>query len=117
MHALPPHSLGQGLIFLAASAALFLLCLAVQYLAYSRLLLKSLRSSEAAEQRRGLKRWASFVVAWQALLILALAVYALQVGRSHPRDLSWIAPPIAALAGTALPLQLAVGRIVRAAIR
>ena len=94
MHALPPHSLGQGLIFLAAGAALFLLCLAVQYLAYSRLLLKSLRSSEAAEQRRGLKRWASFVVAWQALLILALAVYALQVGRSHPRDLSWIAPPI-----------------------
>jgi hypothetical protein len=56
------------------------------------------------------------VVAWQAALILALAVYALLVGRSHPRDLSWIAPPIAALIGTALPLQLAVGRIVRAAI-
>jgi hypothetical protein len=117
VHALPPHPRGQGLIFLAAGAALFLVCLAIHYLAYSRILLKGLKSAIAEEQKRGLKRWAAFVIAWQALLLLALAVYTVQMARVRPQGLAWVVPPLAAIAGTVLPLQLAVGRILRSAIR
>jgi hypothetical protein len=117
VHALPSHPLGQGLIFLAAGAALFLVCLSVHYLAYSRILLKGLRSTDVGEQKRGLKRWAAFVIAWQAVLLLALALYTVQMARSRPHGLAWMVPPLAAIAGTLLPLQLAVGRILRAAIR
>jgi hypothetical protein len=115
VHALPSHPLGQGLIFLAAGAALFLVCLAVHYLAYSRILLKGLKSAVVDEQKRSLKRWAAFVIVWQALLLLALALYAIQIARSGPHGLDWLVPPLAAIAGTVLPLQLAVGRILRAA--
>jgi hypothetical protein len=117
LHALPAHPLGQGLIFVAAGAALFLVCLAVQYLAYSRVLLKGLKSAVGDEQKRGLKRWAAFVIAWQALLLVGLAVYAVEIARERPHGLAWLLPPLAAIAGTLLPLQLAVGRILRAAIR
>ena len=117
MHAVPPHPRGQGLTPLAAGAALFLACLTVHYLAYARILRGGLRSADAAEQKRGLKRWAGFVIAWQAALVIGLAVYTVLVVRSRPQGLAWVAPPIAAILGTALPLQLAVGRILRAAIR
>jgi hypothetical protein len=92
-------------------------CLAVHYLAYSRLLLVALRRPDADEQRRGAKRWLVFVLVWQALVLVAVAAYAFPMARSHPDGLAWVAPPVAAIAGTALPLQLAVGRMVRAALR
>jgi hypothetical protein len=41
-------------------------------------------------------------------------VYALLVVRGHRSGLAWIAPPVAALVGTALPYQLAVVRLARA---
>jgi hypothetical protein len=89
----------------------------VQWLATARLLLPGLRRPEPAEQRRALKRWFAFAVAWQAVLLAAVAAYAFPMSRSHPSDLSWVAPPVAAIFGTALPLQLAVVRIARAAVR
>jgi hypothetical protein len=56
------------------------------------------------------------VAAWQAFLVAALVVYALWLPPSR-RGLAWAAPPLAAVLGTALPLQLAVVRIARSALR
>jgi hypothetical protein len=88
----------------------------VQFAGYSRLLLPGLRSSEPAEKQAALKRWVLFVAAWQALLVAALVVYAI-VLPPRGRGLTWAAPPLAGVVGTALPLQLAVARIARAALR
>jgi branched-subunit amino acid transport protein len=63
-----------------------------------------------------LKRWLVFVAAWQAVLVAALVAYALLLPpRGH--GLTWAAPPLAGVVGTALPLQLAAARIARAALR
>ena len=117
MHALPAHPRGPRLTYLAAAAAVFTACVAVQYLAYARLLLPGLRRPEVAEKRRALKRWFAFAVAWQAALLAAVAAYAFPISRSHPTDATWVAPAVAAILGTALPLQLAVVRIARAVVR
>ena len=93
---------------------MFVGCLAVQYVGYDRLLAAGLRSADLAERRRALKRWAGFAVAWQALVIAGVIAYAFVMTRAHRSGLSWIAPPVAALLGTALPYQLAVMRLARA---
>ncbi|MDQ6744164.1 MAG: hypothetical protein M3Z97_14835 [Candidatus Dormibacteraeota bacterium] len=92
-------------------------CLAVQYLGYSRLLLPGLRSPESGEKRRALKRWLLFVAAWQAVLVAGLVGYALLLPPTRRIGPAWVVPPLAALLGTALPLQLAVVRIARSALR
>lgn len=114
---MPAHARGQDLIFLAAAAAVFLLCVGIQYLAYTWLLLPGLGRPEPPEQKRALKRWFAFAVAWQAALLAAVGGYAFPMAHSHPGSLAWVAPPVAAIVGTALPLQLAVARIARAAVR
>jgi hypothetical protein len=48
-------------------------------------------------------------------LVVALsAIYVAVLGSAHPRGFAWAVPPIAAIFGTALPLQLAVFAILRA---
>jgi len=61
-----------------------------------------------------MKRWVVFALAWQTLVIAGCFVYAFLMSRTHPTGLAWIAPPIAALVGTALPYQLAATRLMRA---
>jgi hypothetical protein len=92
-------------------------CVAVQYIAYSRVLVPGLRSAEPGQKRRALKRWLLFVAAWQALLIAALVAYALLLPPTRRIGIVWVTPPLGALIGTALPLQLAVVRITRSALR
>jgi hypothetical protein len=83
---------------------------------YARLLLPGLRTADPSLKRQALKRWLIFVAAWQAVLVAALVVYAVWLPPSR-RGLAWAAPPLAAVLGTALPLQLAVVRIARSALR
>jgi hypothetical protein len=64
-----------------------------------------------------LKRWLLFVGLWQALLIAGLVAYAVLLPPSRRAGPAWVAPPLGALLGTALPLQLAVVRIARSALR
>jgi hypothetical protein len=45
---------------------------------------------------------------------VSVLVYALVMTRGHHAGLAWIAPPVAALVGTALPYQLAAIRLARA---
>lgn len=86
----------------------------MQYAGYDRILAASLREADAGAQQRGMKRWLVFALVWQALVIAGCFVYAFVMTRSHQSGLAWIAPPIAALLGTALPYQLAVSRLLRA---
>jgi hypothetical protein len=98
-----------------AAAAVFLGCLAVQYLGYERLLASGLRAPAIDARQRAMKRWLLFVVAWQSVVIVGVLAYIFAMTRPHrPPGLSWIAPPVAAMLGTALPLQLAAARLMRA---
>ena len=64
---------------------------------------------------RAIKRWLYFALAWQSLVIVGILVYAFVMTHGHRPDLTWVAPAVAALIGTALPYQLAAMRLVRAA--
>lgn len=92
-------------------------CFALQYLGYSRLLLPGLRSSAPDARRSALKRWLLFVAVWQGLVIAGLVAYAVLGPSRRGAGPAWVAPPLAVLVGTALPLQLAVVRIARSALR
>ena len=63
-----------------------------------------------------MKRWLVFALGWQSLVIASVLVYALVMTRGHHAGLAWIAPPVAALVGTALPYQLAAARLARAGL-
>ena len=52
---------------------------------------------------------------WQSLVIAGVFAYAFAITRTHRAGFLWVVPPIAALFGTALPYQLAVMRLARAA--
>ena len=87
----------------------------MQYAGYDRILAASLREASVEAQQRGMKRWLVFALVWQALVIAGCFVYAFVMTHSHRSGgLAWIAPPIAALLGTALPYQLAASRLLRA---
>jgi len=74
----------------------------------------ALRESDPASRQRGLKRWVLFALAFQSLVIVGVFAYAFAVTRAHRSGFLWIAPPLAALLGTALPYQMAVMRLARA---
>lgn len=57
-----------------------------------------------------------FAVAWQAIVIVGVFAYAFAMTRAPHSGLAWVAPPLAALIGTALPYQLAASRLVRAGL-
>jgi len=103
--------------YLGAGIAAFLVCLGVQLGGYYRLLQPALRMSEVPQRRLGLRRWVAFLVVWQLLVFAGVALYAFLVARAHPHGLAWAAPALGAIVGTAIPLQLAVAGISRAALR
>jgi hypothetical protein len=69
------------------------------------------------DRQRAIKRWLVFALVWQGLVLAGVLVYVLVMTRTRRADLSWVAPPLGALLGTALPYQLAVVRLTRAAWR
>ena len=71
-----------------------------------------LTSADFDERRRALRRWLTFAIAWQAAVVLLIVLYAVPL-HSHPPDAYWAAPPLAAVVGTAVPLQVALVRIMR----
>ena len=113
-------SAGSGLSsngYLLIGVACFLISLGVQLGGYQRLLRPALRAPELAARGAGLKRWVIFLVSWQVLVLVGIAAYAIPIVASHPRGFAWAAPPLGAIMGTALPLQLAVSGIARSAFR
>ena len=51
---------------------------------------------------------------WQVVVVVLAALYVALVGSTRPSGVAWVAPAIAAIFGTALPLQVAVVAIFRA---
>lgn len=95
---------------------MLLVCGAVQYALYSRVLVPGLDRESIQERKRAMLRW--FVlqaIAWAIVLVGAI-VY-VNLVRSHASGLLWILPALGAVVGTGIPLQLAVGRIARSALR
>lgn len=79
------------------------------------MLVAGLRNVDPLARRRSLKRWLTFVVAWQGLVIVGCIVYAFVMTGPRRTSLLWVAPPLGALVGTALPYQLVAMRLARAA--
>jgi len=81
---------------------------------YRRLLQRPLLTHDVAQMRPAVSRWLKVVLAWQVLVVAASAGYVGVMASQHPRGIAWIAPAIAAVLGTAIPLQVAVVAILRA---
>ena len=64
--------------------------------------------------RPAISRWLKLVLVWQVLVVVLAAGYTAVVASAHPLGYFWVAPAIAAIFGTALPLQVAVVAILRA---
>jgi hypothetical protein len=111
-----PSQPSSELNFLAAAAVVFVGCLAVQFIGYDRILAAGLRDPGVAGRRRALKRWVIYAVTWQALVIAGVLLYAVVMTRAPRSGVAWVAPPLAALIGTALPYQLAAMRLLRAGL-
>ena len=103
--------------YLLIGIGVFVISLGVQLGLYQRVLRPALRAGDLTVRAAGLKRWVIFLITWQVLVLVAIAAYALPTVASHPGGFAWMAPPLGAIVGTALPLQLAVSGIARSAFR
>lgn len=74
-----------------------------------------MRTLDTARMRPAVTRWLKVVLVWQVVVVGLAAGYVLTLAPTHPPGLAWVAPAIAAIFGTALPLQVAVIAILRAA--
>jgi hypothetical protein len=83
-------------------------------LAYRAILTPGLRQPNGEARRRALTRWAGAVVGIQLLLVAAIAVYLLLTANAHWPALGRALPPLGAVLGNALTLQLAIVRLGRA---
>jgi len=64
----------------------------------------------------GVRRWLKLVVGWNLAVLVICAGYILLL-RTYENGFLWVAPPVAALFGGAICLQLGAGRIAREALR
>ena len=99
--------------YLAVALAVFIGAAGIQLGLYLRLLRPALAAADMPRSRR----WLAAALGWQVVVLVASAAYVFGRSASHPAGLAWIAPALAALLGTALPMQLAVGAVLRAARR
>lgn len=118
MHPLPAHVRRlTDSTYLAAALGVFVLAAAIQLGLYLWLLRTALSSGDVERTRPAFIRWICVDVVWQGIVLAGAWMYVVTASGQHPSDLAWIAPPLAALLGTALPLQLVVGSTLRAARR
>ena len=101
--------------FVAGGVLTLLLAIGVHYLAYQRFLGRTLADPDPVVRRAGLTGWARFAIAWQLLVLVLGASWIVPFALNHVRGFAWAAPAIGLVVGTALPLQLVVIRISRAA--
>jgi hypothetical protein len=83
------------------------------WLIYRGILRPGLRQPEMEGRRRALARWTGAVVGFQLLLGVAIAVYLVVTAQTHTPALGRALPPLGAVLGNALALQLAVIRLAR----
>ena len=90
---------------------------AVQFGLYTRMLQPALRAADLEAARPGIRRWIVIVLIYQTVVVVLTATYVIVTASRHPHGLAWTAPAVGGVIGTALPLQLAVAAILRAARR
>jgi len=78
------------------------------------MLRERLRAGNFEQLRPALMRWIKVTGAWNLLVAAGCVVYFFAVSSRHGHTVAWIAPPIGAVFGSALALQLVVMPIARA---
>lgn len=87
--------------------------LGIQFGLYSSLLSRPLRNADLEAARPAITRWVKTAIVYQSVVVVLAGGYVALVASGHPRGLAWTAPPVGAVIGTALPLQVAVMTILR----
>ena len=77
----------------------------------------ALRGTDLEAARPAISRWVKVVLVFQTAVVVVTVAYVVLLASRHPHGLAWAAPAVGAVVGTALPLQLAVMAIMRAARR
>ena len=103
--------------YLATALAVFVVAAAVQLYLYRALLRSALASGELEQARPAFRRWIVAAAGWQGIAIVGAGVYVYLVTRQHPAGVAWVAPALAVLLGTALPLQIVASTALRAGFR
>jgi hypothetical protein len=115
VHPLPAHlrRLSDS-SYLALAAAVFVAAALVQLGLYYRLLRPSLRTRDAGLVRAGLVRWIKLDLVIQAAILVGAGVYIAVQTSNHVRGAGLVGPPVGAVLGSALPLQVVVAAMLRA---
>ena len=103
--------------YLVAAAGVFLVAAGIQLALYFSLLRRALESGDGARMRSAFLRWIAVDVVWQTVVLVAGYAYFVAGARAHNAGVAWAVPGIAAIFGTALPLQLVAMAALRAARR
>ena len=93
------------------------MALGIQFALYASLLQAPLRSRDIARARPALSLWMKVAAVWQGLVLLGAGGYVVLMSSHHTTGVAWVAPALAAVLGTALPLQLVVITVLRAGRR
>ena len=101
--------------YIGLGFAVMVITATIQYMGWVRIGARGLRSADADTSQGALRRWMLFVVLYQAVVLTITIGYVVICVHSHVREGAWPAPAIGAVIGTALPLQMAVMGIARAA--
>jgi apolipoprotein N-acyltransferase len=88
---------------------------AAEYGLYLRFLRDPLRTRDFEQVRPALKRWIKATGAWNVLVVVGCVIYWVAISSRHGHTVAWVAPPVGAVFGSALVLQLVVMPIARSA--
>jgi hypothetical protein len=115
LHPLPAHLRRlTDTSYLALSAAIFVTAALVQLGLYFRLLRPSLQTRDVALVRAGMVRWIKIDLVIQVAILAAAGAYIAVQTSNHVRGAGVVGPPVGAVLGSALPLQVVVAAMLRA---
>jgi len=97
----------------ALAAGAFCVSVGLMWLAYRSILVTGLCRPELELRRRAMTRWVVVVLGIQLLLGACIAAYLVLTTRAGVPALGRALPPLGAVLGNALALQLAVFRLAR----
>ena len=115
MHPLPAHlrSLTDS-AYLALAAAVFVAAALIQLGLYLRLLRPSLQTRDAEVVRAGMVRWIKLDLPIQIAILVGAGLYIAVQTANHVHGAGLVGPPVGAVVGSALPLQVVVAAMLRA---
>jgi hypothetical protein len=87
---------------------------AMNYVGYRRYLGPHLQAPEPQRRQEAMMRWLKFYAVYETVVIVAVVAWLAAHKFGHVPGLSWLAPPVGLLVGSALPLQAMLGPLTRA---